>query len=407
MRRILRNAAALAIAAAFLSPVSSYSQDNLVKANDAYMDLRIDDAAKVLSTWETQLKKKRKAIPAELSEMRSKVTRAQNMLERVEKITIIDSIVVDKADFFTHYKLSPEAGKLFDASILPREYSEEAPIVVFKPQCRGEVFWGMLGEDGVTSIVSAQILDDGTFMQPTALGDVLNEGGDADYFYMMADGLTFYFANNGENSLGGYDIFMSRRNGDGTVYQPQNVGFPYNSPYDDYLLVIDEQAGLGWWATDRNQIPDSVTIYVFIPNETRVNYDPEDENLEEYAKITSIAATQNGDVDVDRLLNNPALQEQTDNKLAAEDTFLFSLGNGKVYTTLSDFRNSQARSMMRQYQDKLKDLDLMKGQLDALRRQYAKGDRTVKEQILTLEKRVNAAYPALQRLRNQVINLEK
>ena len=97
----------MAVAAAFLSPVSSYSQDNLVKANDAYMDLRIDDAAKVLSTWESQLKKKRKAIPAELSEMRSKVTNAQNMLERVEKITIIDSIVVDKADFFTHYKLSP------------------------------------------------------------------------------------------------------------------------------------------------------------------------------------------------------------------------------------------------------------------------------------------------------------
>ena len=84
---------------------------------------------------------------------------------------------------------------------------------------------------------------------------------------MMSDGITLYYANDGDNTLGGYDIFMTRKGDDGRFLQPQNIGMPYNSPYDDYMLAIDEVTGAGWWATDRNQIPDSVTIYVFVPND--------------------------------------------------------------------------------------------------------------------------------------------
>ena len=95
----------------------------------------------------------------------------------------------------------------------------------------------------------------------------------------MPDGVTLYFANNGENSLGGYDIFMTRRSdGDGEgkeYFQPQNVGMPYNSPFNDFMMAIDEASGLGWWATDRNQIPGKVTVYVFIPSQMRVNVEPD------------------------------------------------------------------------------------------------------------------------------------
>ena len=51
-------------------------------------------------------------------------------------------------------------------------------------------------------------LADGSWEQPEPLGDVLNEGGDANFPFLMSDGVTLYFANDGENSLGGYDIFI-------------------------------------------------------------------------------------------------------------------------------------------------------------------------------------------------------
>lgn len=91
---------------------------------------------------------------------------------------------------------------------------------------------------------------------------------------MMADGMTLYFAAKGEESLGGYDIFVTRYNkSTGEFVRAENVGMPFNSPANDYLMAIDETCNIGWFVTDRNQTADNVCIYRFIPNETREVYD--------------------------------------------------------------------------------------------------------------------------------------
>ena len=38
----------------------------------------------------------------------------KRFLSRVEEVQIIDSLIVDKKNFFTHFKMSPESGKIFD-----------------------------------------------------------------------------------------------------------------------------------------------------------------------------------------------------------------------------------------------------------------------------------------------------
>lgn len=374
-------------------------------ARMGYESYDFDDAVSHLETLEVLARKDKKEMPSEAESLRSLIVRAKNMLQRVEKIEVIDSIIVNREDFFKYYKLSAAAGKLLPGSVLEPKYAEQEPAVVFQPQSAREVFWGMTDEDGSVKMVSAQILDDGSFEEPKPLGDNLAEGGDADYLYMMPDGVTFYFANNGENSLGGYDIFMSRRSGDGTVLDPQNVGMPYNSTYDDYMLVIDEKAGLGWWATERNNLDDDVTIYVFVPNATRVNYDPDDEMLKDYALLTDISLTQSGDVDADALLNQPMLS-RTDRDSDADDDIMLTLPGGLVYTRLSQFHNAQARQAMQQYLARSNDLEMMQARLRAMRERYAQGDHSVSDEILTLERRVLAARPILKRLRNQAIQWE-
>ncbi|MDE6081303.1 MAG: hypothetical protein K2F70_03435, partial [Muribaculaceae bacterium] len=128
----------------------------------------------------------------------------------------------------------------------------------------------------------------------------------------MNDGVTLYFANDGENSIGGYDIFITRRNDEGKFFQPQNLGMPYNSPYNDYMLAIDEQNGVCWWATDRNKIPGKVTIYTFIPSEMRVNYEVDDPDLASYARIDSYKKTWAEGKDYTKLLNRISKRMEAD-----------------------------------------------------------------------------------------------
>ena len=232
-------------------------------------------------------RKNKKQAPDELGEMQSRLIMMRNMLERVEKIEIIDSLVVDADDFFTHYRLSRSAGHLVPAA----EAGTDAATVVYRPENNGELIWAEADTTGTLRLMSAQILDDGTTDSPRHLDDELAGGGNADYPFLMSDGMTLYFAADGDNSLGGYDIFLTRRNDDG-FFQPQNIGMPYNSPYDDYMLAIDESTGIGWWATDRNRIPGKVTIYVYITSPTRINVDVDDPALAGLARISSIAATQ-------------------------------------------------------------------------------------------------------------------
>lgn len=362
----------------------------------------IDMATSHLDTWDKWLKKNKRDMTRS-AQLRTQVVQMRNMLERVEKITIIDSIVVDSEEFFRNYKLSAGAGRLLDTSVLPDAYDGEAIGTVYIPQTGKEIFWAEETADG-TRLASASVLDNGDLEDAHFYSADLNGGGDACFPFLMPDGITIYYSSDGEGSIGGSDIFMTMRSSDGSTYQPQNVGMPYNSPYDDYMLVIDEEAGLGWWATDRNQIPGKVTIYVFIPNDTRVNYPADDPGIADHAFVRSIKATQDEPVNAQALLNSPALQGRG----AKESSIAFelSMGNGKVYRSLLDFRNAQARQTMLQCLDRQRDLKELEEQLADMRIRYANGDNDLANDIRALEKRVRAAYPIIERLQNQAITQE-
>lgn len=100
--------------------------------------------------------------------------------------------------------------------------------------------------------------------------NTLNEQGNVNYPYLMADGVTLYYASDGEGSLGGYDIFVTRYDSESSSYlRPDNIGMPFNSPANDYMYVIDELNNLGWFASDRYQPEDKVCIYVLFQMKRR------------------------------------------------------------------------------------------------------------------------------------------
>lgn len=378
----------------------------LALAELANLEYRIDDARTLLANYRSLLKKGKKTLyPDQSGDLDQRIDRTETMLERVEQIEVIDSLVVDADEFFKSYHLSPESGSFHaPADVLPEGFTAAEPTVVYEPESGRQMIWAAPDADGTFKLYSSSALYGDTWEQPTALGDDLGDGGDANYPYLMPDGVTLYFANDGDNSLGGLDIFISRRGDDGFL-QPQNVGMPYNSPYDDYLLAIDELTGAGWWATDRNRIPGKVTIYVFIPNELRHNVDVDSPELIARARLTSIRTTWNADTDRNALINR--IVAARDNSATREKQFEIAIPGRGVYTNYDDFRTSQARSAMKKLVLEMQQIEQQQQQLDKLRAAYAAGNHSNEAAIVAAEQELETAKAQLVTLRNDVITLER
>jgi outer membrane protein OmpA-like peptidoglycan-associated protein/tetratricopeptide (TPR) repeat protein len=68
-----------------------------------------------------------------------------------------------------------------------------------------------------------------------------------DGIFMHPDGKTLYFSSDGELSMGGYDIFRTVRQDDGTWSTPENIGYPVNSVDDDVFFSLTASGKRGYY----------------------------------------------------------------------------------------------------------------------------------------------------------------
>ena len=193
---------------------------------------------------------------------------ASRMLSRVEDIAIIDSIVVEKNDFLRFFRIARESGSLVQERILVDAERFEDRISHILPS--GDMKFMSDFLNGQMALFTAhRLLND--WSTPRPLDASISMGANMNYPFLMLDGVTMFFASDGEGSIGGYDIFITRYfPATSTFLPPENMGMPFNSPFNDFMLVIDEINNVGWFASDRFQPPGKVIIYSFVPNPTRV-----------------------------------------------------------------------------------------------------------------------------------------
>ncbi len=379
------------------------SASNLYMAQIAMHRYNFDQASDYLDRYEKGFKRSRKAAATERPEttrVRNDIERGRSMLERVEQTIIIDSIDVDRDEFFKAYRLSAPSGTLRSPADLPRQFEAADPTVIYTTENADEIFWAMPDSKEDFRLATSSLLADNTWERASMLPALLNEGGDANYPFMMSDGVTLYYANTGENSLGGYDIFISRRDGD-TWYQPQNIGMPYNSYANDYMMAIDEITGVGWWATDRNAAPDRLTIYVFVPADLRVNYPTDHEHLAERALITDYRATWPEGSDYSAQLN--AIAHLHGGGEHDGSDFRFAIPTRGVYTSLDQFQRPKAREMMKEHLKLVHEYDLYRRKLAVMRASYASGKKTLANDILALESDVERLRAQLLLSSNRIV----
>lgn len=330
----------------------------------AYLDYNFTQAAKDFTAAKNKAKRADAAFEKDYDLYTSQLRRAREFLTRVEKIAVIDSITVPKAEFFKAYRLPSSAGTLSAGSGLPE--SDPDVDYVFTNERGDYKLWSAPDSTGNMRLLESMLLTDGGWSRP----DTLDTGDNAIYPFMMADGVTLYYADNGKESIGGYDIMVATRDAaDGEFLQPQNLGFPYNSPYDDYLLAIDELNNVGWWATDRNRLGDDITIYLFVPNDMRRNYSEDDGDIIGFARIDDYLATQDPESDYDGLL--ATVRAITPAQPTRRPDFLFPVKGGGCYTHFDDFKAPGAIAAMKKYLAADRQLKFDEERLSDLRRRYA------------------------------------
>ena len=123
------------------------------------------------------------------------------------------------------------------------------------------------GGFGNTDIYVADIKENGKFSRATNLGPNVNTEGREMFPFVSADSI-LYFSSDGHLNLGLMDIFKSKIITDENA-QPENMGAPYNSNFDDFAYFNEATSDekdiryTGYFASDRPGGIGSDDIYGF------------------------------------------------------------------------------------------------------------------------------------------------
>lgn len=364
------------------------------EATKALINLDIEGAEAVLKREIAQAKRKREST-AYWDKLMSSCQKTLGGLKGTDRVVIVDSIVVDKKSFLSAYPLTEEYGTL--------SQSENGETVMFQTQINGMVLKPDHTRDSLNNInIYKYFLENGKLMEKDVVKG-LGVNGDINYPYLMPDGQMFYFAARSEDGYGNYDLYVTRYDSDSKrFYRAENMGYPYNSYANDYMLVINDDANIGWFASDRYQPINKVCIYTFIPNTSRHTIDFENTPKNEVVCAASL-----------RPINSLVLtDEQRQDKISAKakvrglketvshhasKDFEFIVNDNLVYHSLDDFKSNDSKSLCADWIQKKKNLQSLCDQLLKLRDNNADA---LKNQILNLESRI-------QELQNEIHDSEK
>ncbi|WP_439182781.1 tetratricopeptide repeat protein [Carboxylicivirga taeanensis] len=81
------------------------------------------------------------------------------------------------------------------------------------------------------------------------LGPSINTEFDEETSMIHPDGYTLYFSSEGHNSMGRLDVFYSQMNADSTWLLPVNLGYPINTPDDDFFFLPNLDKSHAYYAS--------------------------------------------------------------------------------------------------------------------------------------------------------------
>lgn len=363
---------------------------------ECYMSLWMPDEA--IEAYTSYLERDTKSNRKEYVEQQmQKAAQRKRYIKRVQQVQIIDFTVIDKRQFLQAYLLSTEAGSIL---------ADTNGCVTYTNQ-RGDRRIFAVQDTDKTLLVSQYRL-----LQHWSSADTLprsvNFTAQQNFPFSLSDGITTYFAARDTNGFGGWDIYVTRYNSANNTYTtPENIGLPFNSEANDYMLVMDETKQVGYFATDRFCASDSVCVYQFVLQAGNTVYLPPmpADSLALYAQLKRYIR-----------VARPSESVQTDAAYRAVDTlsenpsFRLYISSDVIYTSEHDFISSEALDLYRRYREQEAELQGVDKQLDEARQAYTQADDAQREsiarQIGPLENRQTVLRQRNKQLLNRIRQME-
>lgn len=163
-------------------------------------------------------------------------------------------------DFYLYYPLSDGAWRPSPSQLdtVAHEFSKAS----YVPEDTDAIYWSSTDKDGIRNIFHSAYQDT-VWSAPALINEHMTSPSDEIYPMLSQDGKKLYFSSAGLYGVGGYDIYVSEwdaSSGEWSV--PVNMGFPYSSPYDDFLFAGSEDGEYSVFASNRDCSRDSVCVYV-------------------------------------------------------------------------------------------------------------------------------------------------
>ena len=365
-------------------PASKVAEKN-VDAETLIRTYRFDEAVSSLQ-HQIATAKRQKKTTIQLEQALSRARLGAIMLSATEKVRIIDSLVVDRGSIPIP-QLRKGLGKLQAAQTLAVALGltgKRAGEAAYINDWGDRAYFALADTTENLRLYVANRFGQ-KWGQPSPLPGFTPQERNEDFPFMDPDGVTLYFAADGAESLGGYDLFQTRYDADAKAFlKPQNLGMPFNSPANDFLMVIDRANNMGWFVSDRYQPVDKLCIYSFVPNDNREVYDASTpkNTLRQLAMLMPLQLSQISPEERRQLTTDYAKSKQ-DGK-SEDKSNVFIINDNTVYHSLDEFRHPEARKAAKEWWDAAQRLQAIGEQLDELRRVYAK-QKTGDEEILRLE----------------------
>lgn len=165
-----------------------------------------------------------------------------------------------KEDFFLYYPLKDRSWRKAPNQLdtLSGKYAK----AIYAPAESDIIYFSAQDEDGIRNIYKTE-KGDSLWTLPALINEQMTSAADEIYPMLSQNGKLLYFASKGLYGVGGYDLYVSKWDEDaGDWSVPVNMGFPYSSPADDFLLAGSEDGKYVLFASDRGCPADSVWVYV-------------------------------------------------------------------------------------------------------------------------------------------------
>lgn len=187
----------------------------------------------------------------------------------------------------------------------------------------------MPGGAGQSDLYYCKRLNDGSWDKPINM-TTLNTAGN-ERFPSFDNNNYLYYASNGRGGMGGLDVYVTQyKVGADQWSAPKNVGYPVNTPQDDFNLVFNEDGKSGYLSSNRSGGKGMDDIYQFVKKDLKFRLEGTVVNKKTGQPIGNAVVTlynQNSNTNIKASTNEIGafafnLDENTDYSITAEKQIL-------------------------------------------------------------------------------------